>query len=288
MRRPLSAILFLILSVCTVVSAVGRDEPVKATLESTHAVTLSSSAFEQDYRVRVALPYGYDSSRSAYPVVYLLDSDVLFGLVTDVSRLLPLEGVPIFLGKKRVPELIVVGIGYPGGVAEMSNKRGRDMNPPEGVEGDVNPDGATNFFRFLVGDLIPWVESNYRVDPSDRTLIGASRGGVFVLSTLFLHPETFRRHLAISPVIEPAIFDYAEAFANRKTAAQPRLYLSVGSEGEVEWGIATGVSKLTSGLEELDPARLDWRFEAFEGESHVSVVPKALIDGLVWAFSKNR
>ena len=210
----------------------------------------------------------------------------MFGLVTDVSRLLPLEGVPVFLGRQRVPELIIVGIGYPGGVAEMSNKRGRDMNPPEGSKGEINPRGAADFYSFLSDDLIPWVESNYRAAPTDRTLLGASRGGVFVLSTLFLHPETFRRYVAISPVIEPPIAEYLERYSARENRPQARLFLSAGSSGDLEKGIAEGVKLLTSRLDELGPGNLDWSAQNFDGDTHVSVVPRALVSALANVFSE--
>ena len=102
---------------------VSRDAPP----ESTHGHTLASSFVDQDYRIHVAVPLDYEESDRSYPVLYLLDADVLFGLVTDLCRLLPVESA--VLGTQRVPELIVVGIGYPGGYGEMSVKRGRDFNP---------------------------------------------------------------------------------------------------------------------------------------------------------------
>ncbi len=276
----------LVLTICWPSFAHAEADRLAASLENTQVATLGSSASDQDYLIKVALPYSYGGSDNAYPVVYLLDSDVLFGMLTDITRLLPLEGVPAFLGRQRVPELIVVGIGYPGGVAEMSDKRGWDLNPPEGDEGEINPKGAANFYHFLSEDLIPWVETNYRAEPANRTLVGVSRAGVFVLSTLFLHPQTFQRYIAISPVIEPPIYDYLERYAKGQGLAPARLFLSAGSAGELEAGIVEGVSRLAASLRELGTTNLDWSFEAFPGESHVSVVPNALVRALVALFSE--
>ena len=169
-------------------------------------------------------------------MIYLLDADLLFGLATDVSRLLPLEAIPPFLGQERVPGVIVVGIGYPGRIAEMSEKRNRDFNPPEGEAGEINPDGASNFHRFLTEQLFSLVEASYRAEPGDRTLVGTSRGGVFVLSSLLLHPGAFQRYLAISPTVEPPIYEYERA--SEAGSLTGRLYLATGTEGEIEAGIA--------------------------------------------------
>lgn len=266
-------------------AAEDRDVSAGAAIEGTREAILASSFFDQSYKIQVAMPLSYAATEQKYPVVYLLDSDIMFGLLADVSRLLPLEGIPMFLGRQRVPELIVVGIGYPGGVAEMTNKRGRDMNPPEGEKGEVNSDGAASFYRFLAKDLISWVESNYRAESSDRTLLGVSRGGVFTLSTLLLHPETFQRYIAISPVVEPPIYDYLEVYSKRKEKPPARLFISAGSAGDIESGIAQELSRLIERLEDLGD-NLDWSSESYEGESHASVVPRAFVDGLVAVFSE--
>lgn len=279
----------------SLLASLGRAAPAPdavpetdAVLDQTHQTILTAESSGEEYLIQVSLPHSYGSGDARYPVVYVLDGNLFFGMATDVGRLLPLEGIPIFLGEQRVPEMIVVGIGYPGGIAELSQERGRDFNPPEGPAGEINPDGAANFRRFLQSEVIPWVDSKFRTVAGDRTLVGVSRGGVFALSSLFLHPETFPRVVAISPAIEPPVYDYLAAYAQRKDVPPTRLYLSAGSEGEVETELAAGVERLSDRLEALVPPQLRWTVRSFEGETHPSVVPRALVDGLITVFSEAR
>lgn len=251
----------------------------RASHESTEVLEMASSFSEQSYRIDVALPYSYQDSDAQYPVLYLLDSDVLFGLVTDVTRLLPIEVA--FLGESRVPELIVVGIGYPGGIDEGAERRGWDFNPPE----EVNPDGAANFFRFVSEQLIPRIEAEYRAVAGDRTLLGSSRAGLFVLSSLFQHPEAFQRLIALSPILDPAIFDYEARHAESAADLSVRLFLSAGDLGQPETGIAEGLAHLEETLEGRGHAGLRLTTRSYPGESHLSVLPGALVDGLLAVFA---
>lgn len=271
----------LALCLTLVVSACGAasSEPASNTgvvRESTEVHALSSSFQEQDYRLHVALPQGYGESEQRYPVLYLLDSDLLFGLTADVARLLALES--IFLEEQVVPALIVVGIGFPGGMAEMAEKRGWDFNP--------QPDGRADLFaQFVQEDVFPFVETTYRVDPADRTVVGASRAGLFVLYSLFAHPGDFQRYLAISPTVEPVVLTLEEAFAQAPDNPSARLFLASGDAGEIEGQIAAGVDRLRGVLEARGYATLQLTSRRYPGESHVSVLPAALVHGLKALFA---
>lgn len=243
---------------------------------------MTASGSGRTYDVRVALPLSYEGGDARYPVLVVLDADLLFGLAVDTSRLLPLEAVPVFLGEARVPETIVVGIGYPGGIDEMSRERGRDLDPaPEGE--DPETVGAEAFHRFLVEDALPWVDATWRTEPEDRTLVGVSRGGVFALLSAFAHPGTFARIAAISPVVEAPVLEALEE-AEPRPDDPARLWLSSGTAGDIEAGIAVGLDDLTDRLGDAEAAP-EWTRRRYDGESHASVVPRALVDSLVWLFA---
>ena len=169
-------------------------EPVasvaEVTIPGTEVRTLHSSVTDKDYTLYVALPASYSSSSDAYPVVYLLDGDMWFGLTTGIANVL---GIPTLLGLEGLPELIIVGIGYAThDVLEWFGVR----------EGDLSPAvGAGEFLSFIQQELTPYIDSNYRTDPTDRTMLGHSLGGLFSLYALFHAPETFNRYIAVSPSI---------------------------------------------------------------------------------------
>ena len=59
---------------------------------------------DQAYQLFVQVPYKYSESEASYPVLYLLDGDQFFGMITDTVRLLQ--------HARELPDLIIVGIGY--------------------------------------------------------------------------------------------------------------------------------------------------------------------------------
>lgn len=54
--------------------------------------------------VQIALPQGYADNSKRFPVIYVLDADGLFPMVSDIARVLAIGG--------EIPNAIVVGLGY--------------------------------------------------------------------------------------------------------------------------------------------------------------------------------
>ena len=76
------------------------------TIPSVTVVELRSSNVEQTFEVSVALPRSPTPDRS-YPVLYFTDANVYLPMLNDVVSLLQLA--------EELPEMIIVGIGYPIG-----------------------------------------------------------------------------------------------------------------------------------------------------------------------------
>ncbi len=115
--------------------------------------------------------------------------------------------------------------------------------------------------------------------------MGTSAGGLFALDTLLRHPGTFQRYIATSPRMDEIIFRHEAAYAERHRAEQHQdlrsvLYLSAGTEGEIEQQIAAGVEKLHTSLAAREYSDLRLVHESLEGESHVSAQPTAFTHGL--------
>ena len=270
----------IVLLLCLVVAPPGAaGEPPRVSLYDTEVRTLASALIDQEYRIFVALPGGYEEAQEAYPTIYVLDADILFGTLVETARLLPLEG--FFLGQQIVPETVLVGIAYPGGFQEMAEKRGRDFTPAAEPE----EDGAARFFRFFKEQLIPFVESTYRTDPGNRTLLGSSAGGLFVLDSLLRNPGTFHRYVATSPRMDDIIFRREEEYSRDHDDLGAVLFISAGTAGEIEQQIAAGVERFSTRLAGRSYPSLELIHESLAGESHVSAQPTAFTHGLKAVFS---
>ena len=130
-------------------------------------------------RAFVYTPPGYDKSTAKLPVLYLLhgaDGDETvwtnFGHMNTILD-------NLIADRKASPMVIVTPAAYA-------------YDPTSGVAGDKQ---RSDFEKDLLGDLIPFVQSNYRVaaDREHRALVGLSMGGSLTLNIGPRHLETFSR-----------------------------------------------------------------------------------------------
>ena len=160
----------------------------RTALFGTEERTLFCPTLGREYHLSVALPDSYRTSTQAYPVIYVLEGDLLFGMAAGLTRF-----TNWFRG---VPEAIIVGISYGmESYDQWGQLRERDFKIPE--VRDAPPDSAANLFlEALTQEMIPFIEANYRTIPSDRCLYGYSSSGFFVLYALFHQPHAFQRYLS--------------------------------------------------------------------------------------------
>ena len=74
----------------------------RVTIPNTEVRIVTSSYVAQEYEIFAALPYGHTDAGRSYPILYVLDANWSFGLITQTIRLLQLG--------EELPEMIVVGI----------------------------------------------------------------------------------------------------------------------------------------------------------------------------------
>jgi predicted alpha/beta superfamily hydrolase len=140
---------------------------------------LASKSTGTTYHIYVRLPLDYaEQTARRYPVVYLLDGDSAFPLLSAQHLFMTIDD--------KTPEAILVGIAY-GGFGTV-NKRERDFG-----------EGAPAFQRFLADELLPAIEQRVRADTARRILVGQSFGGTFTLWSALNRPGLFWGHVASNP-----------------------------------------------------------------------------------------
>ncbi len=113
--------------------------------------SILSEITEIDYPFRVYLPPSYTKTGASFPVIYATDGQWLFNEYRDAI---------VDQGK----EVILVGI---------------DEGPMDRRLIDYTSSGATDYFQFLISEFIPVFERYFRVNPDERSICGASLGGLF-------------------------------------------------------------------------------------------------------------
>jgi uncharacterized protein len=237
-------------------------------IPDTEMRTLSSSYIDQEYNIFVALPPGYADSDKMYPTLYTTDADLIFGAITQITRLLRIG--------QEVPELVVVGIGYPVHWTETQPYRVRDYVPTGWLE-DPRSGEAESFLQFIREDLIPWVVSEYRVDSEDRCYAGHSLGGLFGLYVLLYQPDTFSRYLIGSPWMvqdDPQVFKWESDYAASHSDLPAKVFLAAGSlEPE---SVVANTRRISEALQDRRYDTLQLTSRIFEGQTHTSVIPYIL------------
>jgi predicted alpha/beta superfamily hydrolase len=243
-------------------------------LYNTEEQLITSKNVADTFHVFVSVPDDYVTSGKSYPVLYVLDGDIAFGMAASVSRYLQIGG--------NIPELIVVGIGYGSIDKTAGNKRNRDYRPVE--EG-----GAENFLSFFKEELIPFIDSTYRTIPGNRTINGYSSGGLYALYTLFTEPETFSKYIVGSPYLvwnNYSIYDYQEKALDKIGDKKINLFISVGSE-ESEAKYFNPIDELVIKLQERNYSGLRLDTKVFDGSTHLMGPPEAITHGLLSVFGKD-
>lgn len=263
-----------------------------STIDGAQRYTLTANKTQRRYLVDVlpidsiVKPVPPDYRR---PVIYVLDGNSLFPLVSHVAK-------AIALFSSQVPGVLVVSIGYPRHAALSYGEnvkmqlawRTRDLSPP--VTTGTQPagtGGAADFLAFITQELQPFIASLHAVNPEEQTLAGHSMAGLFAMYAMLNGSRAFSRYVAISPSLfwdDHAAIKRAAEFARRSDLASTRLFVAVGEQetkermGEDMIGDAR---RFVSVLQAGSASGLDVQLHVFPDENHMTVVPVALTRGLL-------
>ena len=239
-----------------------------------HPLTTTKTQYS-DYLLYIKLPASYqENSKKKYPVLYITDGYWDFAFVDSLIGTMRADNL--------IPEIILVGIGYQGEDLSYQDLRDHDLTPYK-VPDEENSGGGPAFLQFIKTEIIPYVESKFRVDDSFRALGGASLAGMFSIYALFEEPGLFQGHIAAAP---PLGFAHRRLFATESLywgekegdfesgkeivrELPTRLFIGVGSHDQ-RWGITADVLAFNEILKRRDYVGLDYQFRLIENERHAS------------------
>jgi predicted alpha/beta superfamily hydrolase len=230
----------------------------------------------QEYELQIMLPGGFKNGNKKYPVIYLMDSQ------WDFPLLKCLYGEHYFDG--FVPELIVVGVTWGGVNPNPDSLRARDYTPTNETRLPQSG-GADKFLSFMKDELFPFIETNYKADKNNRTLMGCSLGGLFTLYTLFTQPELFTGYAAASPAVGwggEVLYKYEKAFAEKKLSKPVRVYMTVG---DVERGRPT-FERFAAQMASRNYASATLKSKVLENTGHSGTKTETFSRGMQYVFEK--
>jgi predicted alpha/beta superfamily hydrolase len=284
-----------------------RLEPQPATTTRHYQCDVEAPGLGR-YTIDVSLPAGYDSGDIRYPVVLVVDGNLIF----DVAQA-ALHGRFAGYGS-TIPPSIVVGVGYPAdeGMASFYARRNFDFHGPwpmtdplgqviqqiftglKTAEGkpamEMRAGGYDRFMAFLRDELLPALAAHYPIDLGARhTLVGDSSGGHFVLRALYDPTSPFKRYLCISAGFgsgDGAIQRAEAAYAASHNDLDVDLFICCGRV-EIDQAQMTALCRFGGGvvwiaeqfaIRQWPSARIEW--EIMNHEDHASIQARAIAAGL--------
>jgi predicted alpha/beta superfamily hydrolase len=272
-------VIFVCILICFRLPILFAQHP-PVTLPGTEIRSLHSEIVNKDYKLYIKLPFSYDKTEKTYPVFFTTDANRLFSIYSSISLVYE---TPIF----DRDEIIIVGIGYLvskdrlEGIAEWVVRRRLDFTPKKdieseklwkerlskllGIECEVKEGGAKEFLEFICKELVPFIDSNYRIS-KERGLGGYSLGGLFTLYALLNAPETFSKYFAGSPVSYDQWLWYAENLSDVNRDIQAKVLITANGTEKNIW---KAIQQLTEILNKNFPL-IDVHTYFFKDENHIS------------------
>jgi len=259
---------------------------------NTEMRTFYSSILNQEMNIYIKLPISYyHNPQKVYPALYFTDANRSFPMVANM--------VSIFEVPRLVePEIIVIGIGYKiKDLADWGAWRTRDLTPTNipaldttwatmltrmtGRQFVVKSGGAATFLEFIVREVFPFVESNYRVSLTGRGIGGYSYGGLFSLYVLFKQPELFSIYYAGSPSIDydkGVLFNFEREYASTHKDLNAKLFMSAGMSEDTM--MVNNMKKMADLIQSRNYPGLTVETHVFPGETHESCYPSSIMRAL--------
>jgi predicted alpha/beta superfamily hydrolase len=156
---------------------------------------------------------GYEKSRNTYPVVFMMNGQIISQFANDAATI-------DNLSNDRIPDMILIGISN-AGAAETYWSCPNDSGYVKGGE---------SFHTFFKDELIPEINKNYRTN-GYQILAGQSNTGLFVMYNFLSDPDLFNAYIVASPMFGwcPEFFlKKTKTFIKDHPGIDKKLYVSYG------------------------------------------------------------
>ncbi|MEP6832305.1 MAG: alpha/beta hydrolase-fold protein [Gemmatimonas sp.] len=210
--------------------------------------TVVSKALGEPRRINVYTPASYKNGQTRFPVLYMPDG----GLDEDFPHIV--RTVDSLVQAHAIRPVIVVGI--------PNTVRRRDLTGPTRVKSDsaIAPvvGGSAQFRAFVKDELFAEIQKRYRTT-SERSIVGESLAGLFIVETFLRQPDMFTHYVALDPSTwwnAGALIDSAPNLIKAFNTTPRTLYLAISDIKEM----GEGVIRLDKLLRASPPKGLSWSF----------------------------
>lgn len=262
--------------------------PRALTLDHTQVIDFHAQANGKDYEIYVRLPDSYEANTAKkFPLVVLVDGYYAFPLLSAINWRMSER-------HEEYQPAIVVGISYSKG-DDINESRTRDYTPTRAPQEKIKGDpalavsgGGPRFVEFLSREVLPYVESHYRIDSHKKIFAGHSYGGLLAAYMLFTQPQLFDDYLIGSPAFlfdNKVLFRLEADYAKNHKDLPARVFIASGAE---EHDVVRNMFALEKILQGRHYPDMTLKVKSMPEEGHLSGYPAFITQGLLWALPPSK
>jgi len=229
-----------------------------------------SNQVNDTFQICIALPPSYTPETSDnFPVIYILDG---IKTATEGNGFYGFfKYLPQWMEWGNIPEVIAIGVGYAPWMPDM---RGRDY------AGD-----PASFHSFLKDELIPYIDSKYPVDASNRSLMGYSLGGFFSYYTLMQYYEPANRIFKNILSVDGSMWLGWSNLEKAYRAVSDEMPVNVIFTTPEDGGNRNSVEPMYETLQSRSYKGLNSEYLTFPNTNHGTILNGANAEGVHWFFN---
>jgi predicted alpha/beta superfamily hydrolase len=261
----------------------GQTQNNSVSLAQTYASWLDSKIVDDKFLIECYIPDNHTTSLDSLPIIFVLDADMSFAMTYDIVRWLRWGN--------EIPEVAIIGIAYGKTQTDWWNKRSRDYTTCKDkteLWGKWEfTGGGENFITFIEKELFPYIENQYKLKSSNRTIIGLSFGGLISTDLLFSKPTLFKKYIIAGPALQwndREIFKKEEKYAQNYEILDAIVYTSIGNLDDKT--IIEPWKEFNKQIVNRQYKNLNYKTDILENETHISMFSAALVKGLKFVLNQ--
>ena len=258
--------IFLILTSCSNASQPNDPIPKHETF------TIQSKQVGEKRIINVWTPPEYNTNNDSLPVMYMADG----GIKEDFPHIA--NTIAELIKTKKISPFILVGI--------ENTQRRRDLTGFTEIAKDkeIAPvvGGSEKFRAFIKEELFPEINKRYRTT-AEKSIIGESLSGLFVMETFFLEPDMFDQYIAFDPSLwwnNHYLVKTAKDRLTKSPTTNKKLWFA-GSNAE---DIYVHTKELATILQSVNNSNIKWNYSNEPKEEHATIFRATKEKAFLWTF----
>ena len=235
---------------------------------------IRSKQVAEERTINVWIPAEYKSNADSLPVMYMADG----GTKEDFPHIA--NTLAKLIKENKIKPLILVGI--------ENTERRRDLTGFTEVAKDkeIAPvvGGSEKFRAFIKDELFPEIDKRYRTT-TEKSIIGESASGLFVMETFFLTPDIFDNYIAFDPSLwwnNHYLVNSAKEHLTKFPSSNKRLWFACSNAED----IAPFTKELATTLKTENRPNLQWKFSDEPKETHATIFRSTKEKAIIWTLNK--